>query len=351
MTVASKAAKAKKLPVTIHQCTQLINIFIHSRIKHVSCQRPKFGFSKKWTIYQWQLFAAASMVGTQGKGLGVAAGQPKPNWIHSMKNAYLKALLAPLASAAMLALVTGCATVGETNRKQLMLVSQDQEMQLGLSSFNQMKQEVPISRDPQANALVQRVGKRIAAVANLPNAQWEFVVFESPEANAFCLPGGKIGVYTGILPITQNDAGLATVIGHEVAHAYAHHGAERMSEAMGMQAVGQLLGASVANSDPKLQAATMLAYGVGSKLGRELPHSRAQESEADHIGLLYMARAGYDPREAVNFWQRFAAYSAKSGSSAGPAFLRTHPLDETRIKQLQQWMPEAEKQYWPGKAN
>jgi predicted Zn-dependent protease len=242
-------------------------------------------------------------------------------------------------------ILVSCATVGETNRRQLMLISGDQEMQLGLSSFNQMKKDTPINRDPKINELVQRVGKRIAAVASLPNAQWEFVVFESKEANAFCLPGGKIGVYTGILPVTQNEAGLATVIGHEVAHAYAHHGAERISEAMGIELVGQLLGASLSASDPRVQTTTMAAYGLGTQLGRELPHSRAQESEADRIGLRYMARAGYDPEEAVKFWQRFAEYSGKSGGGSTPWFLRTHPLDETRIKQLREWMPEAKAQY------
>ena len=132
---------------------------------------------------------------------------------------------------------TGCKTVPATGRKQLNLVSSDQEQQLGLSAFEEIKKETPISKNSQDNALVSRVGTRIAAQASkdLPNAQWEFVVFDSPEANAFCLPGGKVGVYTGIIPITQNEAGLATVIGHEIAHAAAHHGAERMSEQMVLQ--------------------------------------------------------------------------------------------------------------------
>src|ERR1044072_3883979 len=141
-------------------------------------------------------------------------------------------------------LLTGCATVPVTGRKQLSFVSSDQEMQLGLTSFEQLKKEVPISKDPAANAMVQRVGQRIAAAAgpDLPNAKWEFVVFESKEANAFCLPGGKIGVYTGILPITKDEAGLATVLGHEIAHATAHHGAERMSQQMVAQGIGELGG-------------------------------------------------------------------------------------------------------------
>ena len=247
------------------------------------------------------------------------------------------------------ALVSGCSTVGETGRKQLNFISADEEMQLGLTSFEKMKKEVPISKDAAANALVQRVGKRIAAVADLPNAKWEFVVFDSKEANAFCLPGGKIGIYTGILPITKDEAGLATVMGHEVAHAYAHHGAERMSEAMGMEMVGQLLGATLSSADPKVQAAAQTTYGLGSQLGRALPHSRKQESEADRIGLRYLARAGYDPEESVKFWERFAAFNKQAGGGGTLWFLRTHPLDETRIKQLKEWMPDAKSQYRPAK--
>jgi predicted Zn-dependent protease len=243
--------------------------------------------------------------------------------------------------------LAGCTTVGETGRRQLMLLTPGEEMTLGLTSFEKLKKEMPVSRDPALNALVQRVGKRIAAVAQLPNAQWEFVVFESKEANAFCLPGGKIGIYTGILPITQNDAGLAAVMGHEVAHATARHGAERVSEALAMQAAGQVLGASLSGSDPKVQAAAMTAYGLGATLGRTLPHSRKQEEEADYIGLKYMARAGYDPEEAVRFWERFAAFNRQQGGDSTPWFLRTHPLDEKRIAKLRQWLPEARAEYRP----
>ena len=193
--------------------------------------------------------------------------------------------------------------------------------------------------------MVQRVGRRIAAVAELPGANWEFVVFDSKEANAFCLPGGKVGIYTGILPITKDEAGLATVIGHEIAHAVARHGAERVSEGILLQTGGGLLGASLSSADPRTQVLVMTAYGVGSKLGRELPHSRGQESEADHIGLIYMARAGYDPEAAVGFWQRFAAHSRSQGGGGTPVFLRTHPLDTVRIQQIQQWLPEAKANY------
>lgn len=249
----------------------------------------------------------------------------------------------------LLALASGCSTVPVTGRSQLNLVSSSQEMQLGLTAFDQLKKTTPIDHDPAVTAMVQRVGRRIAAVAgaDMPDAQWEFVVFDSPEANAFCLPGGKVGVYTGILPITLNDAGLATVIGHEVGHAVAHHGAERMSEAMVEQGVGQALGMSLSSYDPRLQAAAQAAYGLTTQLGRTLPHSRAQESEADHIGLIYMARAGYDPQEAVKFWERFMQYNQQHGGAGGLEFLRTHPTDATRIAQLKAWLPEAEAQYRP----
>jgi len=220
-------------------------------------------------------------------------------------------------------------------------------VQLGLSSFDQLKKDTPINHDPALNALVQRVGKRIAAVAgkDLPNAQWEFVVFESQEANAFCLPGGKVGVYTGLLPITKDDAGLAAVLGHETGHAVAHHGASRMSQAELTQAFGQAVGASLSTSDPRVQSLALAAYGLGAKVGVELPYDRKQESEADHIGLVYMARAGYDPREAVAFWQRFAQYNQQQGGASTPTFLRTHPVDSVRIQQLQQWLPEAQTEF------
>lgn len=248
-------------------------------------------------------------------------------------------------SASVLLGLAGCATVPETGRKQVMLVSGEQATQLGLASFEKLKKEQPISRDAAANTLVQRVGKRIAAVAPLPGAQWEFVVFESPEANAFCLPGGKVGVYTGLLPITRDEAGLATVLGHEIAHAVAQHGAERMSQEMLRETGGQILAGSLSQSDPRTRALVSLAYGLGTQIGAILPYSRLHESEADAMGLLYMARAGYDPEAAVAFWKRFAEYNRQSGGASLPTFLRTHPVDETRIRQLQELMPRAKQEY------
>src|SRR5688572_26942613 len=161
-----------------------------------------------------------------------------------------------------LLLLAACASAPITGRRQLNFIGEGQEMQLGMSEFEKMKQSTPISRDPAANELVQRVGKKIAAAAagDLPNAQWEFVVFESDQANAFCLPGGKVGVFKGILPITRDEGGLATVIGHEVAHAAARHGGERMSQALAAQTGGQLLGVALSAADPRVQSLFQLAY-------------------------------------------------------------------------------------------
>lgn len=244
---------------------------------------------------------------------------------------------------------TGCTTVPGTGRSQLNFM-EGSAVQLGLSEFEKLKKATPINNDPAINAMVTRVGQRIAAVAQseMPNAQWEFVVFDSKEANAFCLPGGKVGVYTGILPITKTEAGLATVLGHEVAHAVAQHGAERMSRAVATQVVsaGLGIGLDAAGVDARNAQLSMQVYGLGSQLGVALPHSRLQESEADEMGIFYMARAGYPPRAAVEFWQRFGEYSRRQGGGT-PWFLRTHPLDEKRVANLQRLLPKAEALYRP----
>jgi metalloendopeptidase OMA1, mitochondrial len=246
----------------------------------------------------------------------------------------------------------GCATAPETGRSQLLLIDSAQEAQLGLKAFQEIKAETPVAPDPKKNAQLQSVGRRIAQVAKLPNARWEFVLFDEPkEPNAFALPGGKVGVYTGILPITQNDAGLATVIAHEVAHVSARHGGERISQSLAVQLGGTVLSAALGASGygGATQDLAMQAYGVGAQLGVMLPYSRTQELEADRIGLLYMARAGYDPREAIAFWKRFQAYNAKRGGGT-PEFLSTHPLDNNRIAQLQKFLPQALAEYERAKA-
>lgn len=249
----------------------------------------------------------------------------------------------------VLPLLAGCSSAPETGRSQLLLISGEQEMQMGISQFQTLKERTPINHDPQLNAALQRVGARIAAVAPLPNASWEFVLFDDPnQANAFCLPGGKVGVYTGLLKIARDETGLATVIGHEVGHAVAHHGSERVSQVMLSQVGGQLLGRIAGAWAPGSESLVMAAYDVGSQYGVLLPYSRTQELEADHLGLLYMARAGYDPSEAVAFWQRFSA--AQGEQSPGLEVASTHPLDETRIRQLQQLMPEAMAEYHTARA-
>jgi predicted Zn-dependent protease len=235
-----------------------------------------------------------------------------------------------------------CQTVPVTGRQQLILLSAQEETRMGLDAYEQILKEEKLSQDPQVNAMVRRVGRRIADVSNRPDFQWEFRVIEKDVANAFALPGGKVAVYTGILKYTQTEAGLAVVMGHEVAHALARHGGERMSQSMVAQ-FGLTLGdIALGGSNPVVMQAVTMAYG----LGVQLPFSRHQESEADHIGLVLMAQAGYDPNEAVPFWQRMS--SGKTGS-APPEFLSTHPSGATRIRQLQQWMPEALQYYSPSR--
>lgn len=251
-------------------------------------------------------------------------------------------------AAGLLAVVAlgGCATAPETGRSQLLMVSPAEEAQMGLNAFQQTKATTPISRNRQETERLNRVGTRIARVAKLPNAHWEFVLFESDEPNAFALPGGKVGVYTAILPITKDDTGLATVVAHEIAHATARHGAERVSQGMAVQIGGAVLAGVLGASGygGATQDLAMQAYGAGTQVGVLLPYSRTQELEADRIGLIYMARAGYDPRESVAFWRRFQAYNASRGSKT-PEFLSTHPLDENRIAQLEKFMPQAMAEY------
>lgn len=243
-----------------------------------------------------------------------------------------------------LLLLSGCYTNPVTGRHSLVLISQGEEVKLGAQSFQQIRQREKEAADAGANARVQRVGQRIAAVVGdaLPGARWEFVVFDAKELNAFALPGGKVGVYTGLLQLAESDAELATVMGHEIGHVIARHGAERMSEAIVIAGIGIAGAAAVeANSqDPRMRDLFTLAYGGGTTLLRVLPHSRANETEADRMGMLYAARAGYDPRGAVSFWRKMAA--RKQAAAQGPrmpAFLSTHPADERRIADLEAFLP------------
>ena len=239
-----------------------------------------------------------------------------------------------------------CETVPETGRSQLLLISPDKEMKLGFSEFEKLKQQTPISRNKELTEMVNRVGRRIARVAKLPGERWEFVLFDEPRTvNAFCLPGGKVGIYTGILPITRNEAGLATVMAHEVAHAVARHGGERISEGLLVQLGGKVVSVLASEKSVETQALINSSYGIGSQVGVMLPHSRKQELEADHIGLLYMARAGYPPDEAITFWQRFSKHNGKKNNSRVAEFFSTHPVDNTRINELKKLLPLARQEF------
>lgn len=233
--------------------------------------------------------------------------------------------------------VAACSTiVPETGRKQFNLLDPSQEATLGLTEFQKMKQTLKISTNPAYNAQVRRVGSRLAKVMPVPEANWEFVVFEDPAPNAFALPGGKVGVHTGLFEVSANDPGLAAVIGHEVAHVIARHSGERFSQNAAVGAV--VTGAGYMTGLP------VGPMGAGALLMTR-KWSREQELEADKMGALFMARAGYDPREAVSLWERFAEWKLRYQQETKPTFLSTHPLDETRIQQLRTYMPKALAEY------
>lgn len=247
-------------------------------------------------------------------------------------------------SLALLVLVVGafvsCDTVPITGRSQINMISEPDEVKMGAQAYQEVTGKAKVSGEPVANTQVKRVAQRIIAVSDKPELPWEVKVIEEQQANAFALPGGKIAVYTGILPITKDDAGLAAVIGHEVGHVLAHHSAERVSQQMIAQGLGGALAQGL-GANPQLgQQVVGLAVQ-----GLQLPWGRQQESEADHIGLILMAKAGYDPHAARELWARMAA--ASQGTSRPPEFLSTHPSEETRIKQIEGWMPEAMKYYKP----
>jgi predicted Zn-dependent protease len=234
-----------------------------------------------------------------------------------------------------LALASGCAT-SPTGRKQFITQSDEQVNEMGVSAFIEMKQKMPISKDQKLTTYVRCVANEITAV--YPKEQeWEVVLFENPEANAFALPGGKIGVYTGILKITTDPAQLAAILGHEVGHVWARHSNERLSE-QGLVAIAGGIPAMIfKDPNSKSYQLSMAALGAGAQFGFVLPHSRTQESEADTIGLDLMAKAGFDPRESVELWKNMS----KAGGAQPPQFMSTHPSNSTRIRDLQEKMPAA----------
>jgi predicted Zn-dependent protease len=234
-------------------------------------------------------------------------------------------------------LLVACQTVQQTGRSQFIIVSDAQELQLGQDAYKDTLQKSRVSTRSDWQAQLRRVGQRIAAAAERPEFQWEFNVIQGKEVNAFALPGGKVAFWEGIMPVAQDDNGIAVIMGHEVAHALARHGAERMSQSMGAEVLGQIISLGVGQVSPAIKDEVLQAYGVGANVGLLLPWGRTQESEADRIGLTLMAKAGYDPANAIAFWQRMA----KIAGDKPPQFLSTHPSDETRISQIREWLPEA----------
>ncbi len=239
----------------------------------------------------------------------------------------------------------GCHVVPDTGRRSLALIPADQEAALGESAFSEIKQEERISTDREKAEMVERVGRRIAAVAeeDLPGLDWEFVLFDNDVINAFALPGGKVGVYTGLFQVARTEDELAVVMGHEVAHVTARHGNERMSNYLLISLGGVALDVALREQEAQTRQMAMIAYGAGATVGYILPYSRRAESEADELGLYYSARAGYDPREAPRFWERMA--EAFEGQAGMPTFLATHPSHGTRVRDLEKIMPRAMRYY------
>jgi predicted Zn-dependent protease len=240
-----------------------------------------------------------------------------------------------------------CNTNPFTGKQTLALVPNSQILPMSFQQYNQFLKEHKVIKNTSEAKMVKNVGQKIANAAKryltangyagyLKDYRWEYNLVKDKQANAWCMPGGKIVVYTGILPITKSEAGLAAVMGHEVAHALANHGQQRMSAGQ-LQALGAVAGNIAFMDDPENQAIFNTAYGVGSDIGVMKPFSRSHESEADKIGLILMAIAGYDPIESVRLWERMS----KQGGQAPPEILSTHPSNETRIANIKSWVPEA----------
>lgn len=253
----------------------------------------------------------------------------------------------------VLILIQACSTVPLTGRKQLNFIPSSQMLSMSFQEYGAFLDSNKVSSNVQQKQMVVRVGTKIQHAVEQYMAQqnlsdrlngykWEFNLVESKEVNAWCMPGGKVVVYTGIMPVVGSEAGLAVVLGHEIAHAVAEHGGERMSQGLMVQAGGMALDAALAKKPEQTKALWMSAFAVGAQYGALLPYSRTHESEADHLGLIFMAMAGYDPNEAVSFWTRM---SQASGGSAPPEFMSTHPSDQTRINDIKNEMPEALRYY------
>lgn len=256
-------------------------------------------------------------------------------------------------TAALMLILSGCGSVPVTGRKQVLLVSDQEVLTSSLQEYGEFMKTAPKSTDKANTALVNKVGRNIANAVEtylrengmesmISEYSWEFNLVKSPEVNAFCMPGGKIVVYEGILPVTKDETGLAVVLGHEVAHAVAKHANERMSQQMLQQYGGAALGVALGGTSSTVQAVASSVYGLGAQYGVMLPYSRKQELEADKLGLIFMAMAGYNPQEAQSFWIRM---SEQTGGSNTAEFQSTHPSDATRIKKIQEELPDAMKYY------
>ncbi len=252
-------------------------------------------------------------------------------------------------------IVAACTTVPITGRHQLNLVPRNQLMAMSFQSYQNFLKKHRISHDPVKAAMVRRVGENIKRAVEdylrrrnmahiITGYHWEFNLVEDKAMNAWCMPGGKVVVYTGLLPVARDDNGLAVVLGHEIAHAIANHGAERMSQALAVQLGGMALSSALEQDGDSTRRLFMAAYGLGAQIGLLLPYSRIQEEEADHLGLIFMAMAGYDPREALGFWERMMALDSDKG--APPEFLSTHPSDSSRIARIKALLPEAMGYYY-----
>jgi predicted Zn-dependent protease len=250
-------------------------------------------------------------------------------------------------------IAAGCSTVPLTGRKQLNLISNEEILTSGFHQYDEYIKAATISKDKKKTELVVKVGKRIAAAVEqymknngmddqIKEYQWEFNLVADETPNAFCMPGGKIVVYEGILPYTSDETGLAVVLGHEVAHAVAKHSNERMSQQMVMSLGGEVVNVAVSKKSDMVRQLAPAIYGLGSQYAVMLPYSRAHESEADHMGLIFMAMAGYDPAMAEGFWLRMSQTGSKT-----PEFLSTHPSDNTRAAKIRSWLSEAQKYYKP----
>lgn len=245
-----------------------------------------------------------------------------------------------------------CSTVPITGRQQLNLVPTSSMLSMSFQQYDEFLKSHELSDNKTKTQMVKRVGNNIKNAVEeyykqknldgqLGNYDWEFNLIESDEVNAWCMPGGKVVIYTGILPLTKNEAGLAVVMGHEIAHAVAKHGNERMSQQLIAQMGGMALAKALEEKPEKTQQIWMAAFGIGAQVGFLLPYSRLHENEADELGLIFMAMAGYNPNEAVDFWERMAAQKG----AAPPEFLSTHPTDTKRIQHIKELMPKAMKYY------